>query len=79
MIYSCDVLKSFSLSCHLTIFFLRRVSIMQLSIWNKVFILDMIAMKDKVKDSEMQQFAESFFANPRVLKLGKELSLSVLG
>ena len=52
---------------------------MQLSIWNKVFILDMIAMKDKVKDSEMQQFAESFFANPRVLKLGKELSLSVLG
>ena len=44
-----------------------------------MFILDMIAMKDKVKDAEMQQFAESFFANPRVLKLGKELSLSVLG
>ena len=59
-------------------FFLRRVSIMQLSIWNKVFILDMIALADNVKDSEMQQFAESFFANPRVLKLGKELSLSVL-
>ena len=51
---------------------------MQLSIWNKVFILDMIALADNVKDSEMQQFAESFFANPRVLKLGKELSLSVL-
>ena len=38
----------------------------------------MIALADNVKDSEMQQFAESFFANPRVLKLGKELSLSVL-
>ena len=71
MIYSCDVLK-------LTMFFLRRVSIMQLSLWNKVFILDMIALADNVKVSEMQQFAESFFANPRVLKLGKELSLSVL-
>ena len=32
-------------------------------------------MTDNVKDAEMQQFAESFFANPRVLKLGKELSL----
>ena len=59
-------------------FFLRRVSIMQLSIWNKVFILDMIALADKVEDYEMQQFAESFFANREVLKLGKELSLSVL-
>lgn len=51
---------------------------MQLSIWNKVFILDMIALADKVEDYEMQQFAESFFANREVLKLGKELSLSVL-
>ena len=51
---------------------------MQLSIENKVFILDMIALADDDKVSEMQQFAESFFANPRVLKLGKELSLSVL-
>ena len=47
---------------------------MQLSIRKKVFILDMIALAD----TEMQQFAESFFANPLVLKLGKELSLSVL-
>ena len=51
---------------------------MQLAIKNKVFILDMIALADDVNVSEMQQFAESFFANPRVLKLGKELSLSVL-
>ena len=36
-------------------------------------------MTDNVKDAEMQQFAESFFANPHVLKLGKELNLSVLG
>ena len=56
-----------------------RLSIIQLSTWNEVFILDVIAMTDNVKDAEMQQFAESFFANPRVLKLGKELSLSVLG
>ena len=51
---------------------------MQLSLWNKVFILDMIALAENVEDSEMQQFAESFFANREVLKLGKELSLSVL-
>ena len=51
---------------------------MQLSIWNKVFILDMIALAENVEDSEMQQFAENFFANREVLKLGKELSLSVL-
>lgn len=44
-----------------------------------MFILDVIAMTDNVKDAEMQQFAESFFANPHVLKLGKELNLSVLG
>ena len=49
---------------------------MQLALWNTVFILDMIALADNVE--EMQQFAESFFANPGVLKLGKELSLSVL-
>ena len=52
---------------------------MQLSYWRNVFILDLIALKGNVKDSEMQQFAESFFANHGVLKLGKELSLSVLG
>lgn len=36
-----------------------------------MFILDMIALTDNVKDAEMQQFADSFFANPHVLKLGK--------
>ena len=48
-----------------------RLAIIQLSTWSEVFILDMLALTDNVKDSEMQQFAENFFANPRVLKLGK--------
>lgn len=47
-----------------------RLSIIQLSTWTEVFILDVIAMTDNVRDSEIQQFAESFFANPQVLKLG---------
>lgn len=50
-----------------------RLAIIQLSTWNEVFILDMITLTDNVKDSEMKHFAESFFANPQVLKLGKQL------
>ena len=41
-----------------------------------MFILDMISLTDNVKDSEMKHFAESFFANPQVLKLGKQLFFS---
>ena len=37
-----------------------------------MFILDMISLMDNVKDSEMKHFAESFFASPQVLKLGKQ-------
>ncbi|KAL9988623.1 hypothetical protein ACROYT_G003089 [Oculina patagonica] len=48
----------------------ERLAIIQLSTWSEVFILDMIALTDNVKDSDMQQFAENFFANPHVLKLG---------
>lgn len=52
--------------------FFYRLAIIQLSTWNEVFILDMISLTDNVKDSEMKHFAESFFANPQVLKLGKQ-------
>lgn len=52
--------------------FFYRLAIIQLSTWNEVFILDMISLMDNVKDSEMKHFAESFFANPQVLKLGKQ-------
>jgi len=48
----------------------ERLAIIQLSTWSEVFVLDMIALTDNVKDSEIQQFAENFFANPQVLKLG---------
>lgn len=48
----------------------ERLAIIQLSTWSEVFILDIIAMMDNVKDSEIQTFAENFFANPQVLKLG---------
>lgn len=56
---------------YLLVIIFCRLSIIQLSTWTEVFILDVIAMTDNVKDSEIQQFAESFFANPHVLKLGK--------
>ena len=36
-----------------------------------MFILDMITLTDNVEDSDIQQFADNFFANPHVLKLGK--------
>jgi len=52
--------------------FFCRLAIIQLSTWKEVFILDMISLTDNVKDSEMKHFAESFFANPQVLKLGKQ-------
>lgn len=48
----------------------ERLAIIQLSTWSEVFILDVIALMDNVKDSEMQLFANNFFANPHVLKLG---------
>ena len=38
-----------------------------------MFILDMISLTDNVKDSEMKHFADSFFANPQVLKLGAQI------
>lgn len=48
----------------------ERLAIIQLSTWSEVFILDMITLTDNVKDSEIELFAENFFANPQVLKLG---------
>lgn len=50
--------------------FVCRLAIIQLSTRNEVFILDVIALTDNVKDSDLQQFAENVFANPQVLKLG---------
>lgn len=50
--------------------FVCRLAIIQLSTRNEVFILDVIALTDSVKDSDLQQFAENVFANPQVLKLG---------
>lgn len=50
--------------------FVSRLAIIQLSTRNEVFILDVIALTDNVKDSDLQQFAENVFANPQVLKLG---------
>ena len=50
--------------------FFCRLAIIQLSTRYEVFILDVIALTDSVKDSDLQQFAEKFFANPQVLKLG---------
>lgn len=55
---------------HVNAFFFSRLAIIQLSTWNEVFILDMISLTDNVKDSEMKHFAENFFANRQVLKLG---------
>jgi len=60
------------------VFFFCRLAIIQLSTWNEVFILDMISLTDNVKDSEMKDFAESFFANPQVLKLGKQFIFAFL-
>ena len=50
--------------------FVFRLAIIQLSTRSEVFILDVIALMGNVKDSEMQLFANNFFANPHVLKLG---------
>ena len=58
------------LTCQFIVLFCR-LAIIQLSTWNEVYILDMMSLTDNVKDSEMKHFAESFFANPQVLKLGK--------
>ena len=60
-----------TLTCQFIVLFCR-LAIIQLSTWNEVYILDMMSLTDNVKDSEMKHFAESFFANPQVLKLGKQ-------
>ena len=49
---------------------LRRLATVQLSTWSEVFILDMIALTDNVKDEELRGFADSLFANRNILKLG---------
>ena len=54
------------------LFFLR-LSIVQLSLQDKVFILDVIALAEKVPETLILAFGNAFFANESVLKLGENL------
>ena len=51
--------------------FISRLSIVQLSLHNRVFILDVIALAEKVSENLILAFGNAVFANENVLKLGK--------
>ena len=52
-------------------FVYRRLSIVQLSLRDRVFILDVIALAEQVPENFLLAFGNAFFANENVLKLGE--------
>ena len=48
----------------------QRLSIVQLSLQDRVFILDVLALAEKVPETLILAFGNAFFANQNVLKLG---------
>lgn len=59
--------------CHLIqiLLFICRLAIIQLSLRDQVFILDVIALAEQVPESVILAFGDSVLANDRVLKLGE--------
>lgn len=52
-----------------------RLSIVQLSLRDSVYILDVIALAEKVKSPSLLSFGNDVFANEKVLKLGTVLNI----
>jgi hypothetical protein len=52
-----------------------RLSIVQLSLRDRVFILDVIALAEQVPDGLILAFGNAVFANENVLKLGEQVRL----
>lgn len=51
------------------------MSIVQLSLRDRVFILDVIAIANEVPRNTILSFGNAVFANANVLKLGKEMGV----
>ena len=55
-------------------FVYRRLSIVQLSLRDRVYILDVIALAEQVPENFLLAFGNAFFANENVLKLGEAVT-----